>query len=409
MFQLRSTTRTALLASLAALVAIGCGGGGGGGSHGGRTPLTTGGSSGGGTTGTPVTTNGGSTGDTTGGETSTDGGTTGSANGGSTSAGTTGDATTGSTTGSEPTTGGSTAGNSTTGGSIPGGSTGVVSGLLRPNAIYFGHMYGNVGLTSIFENGSGREDVEGLDANAVCVAPDPDRANGLYYAAPANADGSGRRLVRGPSLTSATPIAPDVFDDVTMLQPIGDGIVVAVASTNGRSVLLRVENGVAHVVDDALEATATPDGGLVAYITPGGELKLWDGASTRTLNAGGSILNPALSRDGAWVAFSSDRGAGDGLPFDLYRVSTSTGAVVRITNTPDVAEFGPSFNGDGTAVACVGMGMSESTSGIYVVRGNARTRIAPDSDTPFATYWASAQGRSLRAKGFRSARLRKTQ
>lgn len=442
----------ALVVVLAAGV-IGCGGGGGGGSKGGvivtsgsnggsgnvSTGMTTGEITSGGTAGNPTTTGGASdtgttgseptTGSTTGSTTSTtDGGsttsgttgtdpTTGSTSASTTSAGTTGDATTGSsTTGSEPTTGSSTTGSNTTGstdgGSTDGGTTGgAPTGLLRPNAIYFGHWSDASVVTSILPDGTGRQDVGSGHAGVAGAVADPDDATKTIYAIDR---GGVYGVYRGTSFdpTASEQLAAPAYNFVSSLQPTASGAVVMVAVQNGTSKVFLLQGGVATAIDEADSAAVSLDGTRVAYtkIVDGfDDLYLWNRASgvSQRIVTGADSLFPSFSKDGAWILFSSNRDGSGDTPWDLYQIPTAGGAIQRVTNTPDVSEFGACYNETRTMISVVGMGADADTSGVFVVSNSGTLRIAGDTDLNLATYWTSSTGRSLRsrARGARFTRL----
>ena len=425
----------ALAVALAAGV-VGCGGGGGGGEAKGGPLVSGGGNSGGGlTNGSSAPTTGGATGTSTG--QITTGGTTGSnpttgttgsdpttgttgsdpttgttgttgsdPTAGSTSAGTTGsDPTTGSassgTTGSDPTTGG-------TGGATTGGGT-APTGNLRPNAIYFGHSGDASVSTSILPDGTGRVDEGGLAAGVACAVPDPEQPGRLVYAA---LSGGRYGVYRGASFSVAASerLAAPTFDAVTALQPTANGDVMVVAESGGTSRVYLLGAGTIQAINEADSAAISVDGTKIAYSKDVGgadDLYLWTRATggSRRLVTGGDSLYPSFSKDGAWVLFSSNRDGSGDAPWDLYQVASAGGSVERITDTPDISEFGACYNEARTMISTVGVGLEPDAGGVFVVSNAATLRIADDADATFGTYWTSLAGRSRRVGGARFQRL----
>ncbi|HEY2092425.1 MAG TPA: S9 family peptidase [Thermoanaerobaculia bacterium] len=76
-------------------------------------------------------------------------------------------------------------------------------------------------------------------------------------------------------------------------------------------------------------------------------------------------LGVAASPDGKWIAFQSDHG-GDEI-YDLYATPASGGAVVDLTNTPDVDEESVIFSPDGSMLAFTRRPKTEASNNIAVM------------------------------------------
>ena len=427
------------LAVLVAIGVIGCGGGGGsrgtvvggtnGGADTGSTVLTTGSmTTGEVTTGTTATSTTAAVGPTTGSVTTGNTATSGTSGGGTTSgaSGTTGStttmgpvsATTGTTSAPGGTTGSTMPPSTTTGGATNG--TGTTTGTsapitappssLRPNAIYFGHFYGDASVvTSLLSDGSERQDAAGGADGVVGAFPDPDQAGMTIYALLINGlYGVYSGATFDPS--TATRLVAPAYDAVTGLQPTTNGDVLLVASTGGTSRAYLLSGGAVQTIDEADSASISLDGTKVVYTKLVGDLNqmfVWTRAtrSSQALAPGTDALFPTFSRDGAWVLFSSDRDGTSDTPWDLYQVPTVGGTLDRITNTPDVNEFGASYNEARTMIAFIGQALDPNDNGVYVWSNAGHTRIATDADVAFATYWTTSAGRSI--GGVRGARFQR--
>lgn len=426
-----------------AAAVIGCGGGGGGGTAGGgvRSDLTTGGavSTGGeittgGTTGAAVTTGGGGT---TGAPVvdppptpSTTGtvdpppapSTTGTATTG------TPDPTTGGTTGTpdlppapsttgtvEPATTGTIGVSDPTTGGTPGGPPSPLlppPGYRRSNAIYFGHYVDGSLVSSVLPDGTARLDEGGGSPDIVAAIADPALPGGLIYAA--QVDGQ-YGIYRGTSFDPAASqtLAPPTFDYVTALQATADGSVAAVATSGGVTSAYSIEYGAAFAIDAADDLAMRADGSQVAYskwVGDHSDLYLWTRSSGQSvaLNTGGDAILPSFSKDGNWLLFSSnrDRGYGNGA-YDLYQISTTSGAVERITDTPTVDELGACYDETRTRIAYVALSVDPAATGVFVLSNLGAYRVAADDDVTLATYWTDTDGRSRGGRqGFRFQRVK---
>jgi dipeptidyl aminopeptidase/acylaminoacyl peptidase len=73
----------------------------------------------------------------------------------------------------------------------------------------------------------------------------------------------------------------------------------------------------------------------------------------------------AASPDGKWIVFQSDHGGNE--IYDLYATPASGGAVIDLTNTPDVDEEGAFFSPDGSVLAFTRRTKTESSNNIAVM------------------------------------------
>lgn len=73
----------------------------------------------------------------------------------------------------------------------------------------------------------------------------------------------------------------------------------------------------------------------------------------------------AASPDGKWIVFQSDHGGAE--IYDLYATPASGGAVVALTNTPDVDEEGAFFSPDGLVLAFTRRPKTEPSANIAVM------------------------------------------
>jgi dipeptidyl aminopeptidase/acylaminoacyl peptidase len=71
------------------------------------------------------------------------------------------------------------------------------------------------------------------------------------------------------------------------------------------------------------------------------------------------------SRDGKWIAFQSDQGGGE--IYDLYAIPGDGGAVVNLTNTPEISETSPVWSPDGKSLAIVYKPKTSSASDIALL------------------------------------------
>jgi dipeptidyl aminopeptidase/acylaminoacyl peptidase len=118
-------------------------------------------------------------------------------------------------------------------------------------------------------------------------------------------------------------------------------------------------------------STWSPDGKTVAFVTNiSGRNNIWLAASDGGWPSQLTIsdqrqIDPVWSPDGKWIAFDSDHDGDE--QWDLMLVSTRTGEVVNLTNTPDVAEEGQAWSPDSRYIAFMSKPRSSSTYEIDIM------------------------------------------
>jgi len=133
-----------------------------------------------------------------------------------------------------------------------------------------------------------------------------------------------------------------------------------------------------------------PHSGAVAIATNlTGRFNLW------TVPAGGGFplqltqsddrqLGLAASPDGKWIVFQSDHGGQE--IYDLYATPASGGAVVNLTDTPDVDEQSVVFSPDGSQLAFTRRPKTEPSNNIAVMDFATRQvrQLTHEADKDFA-------------------------
>ncbi len=119
----------------------------------------------------------------------------------------------------------------------------------------------------------------------------------------------------------------------------------------------------------AIGATAwSPDGKTIAFISNiSGRNNLWlvpaeGGWPTQLTVSDQRQTAPAWSPDGKWIAYMSDYDGDE--QWDIFLVSPSTGQVVNLTNTREIAEESPTWSPDGRYLAYM---VKPKTSSVFEI------------------------------------------
>ena len=119
----------------------------------------------------------------------------------------------------------------------------------------------------------------------------------------------------------------------------------------------------------AIGATAwSPDGKTIAFISNiNGRNNLWlvpaeGGWPTQLTVSDQRQTAPAWSPDGKWIAYMSDYDGDE--QWDIFLVSPSTGQVVNLTNTREIAEESPTWSPDGRYLAYM---VKPKTSSVFEI------------------------------------------
>ena len=119
----------------------------------------------------------------------------------------------------------------------------------------------------------------------------------------------------------------------------------------------------------AIGATAwSPDGKTIAFISNiSGRNNLWlvpaDGGWPTQLTVSDQRQTaPAWSPDGKWIAYMSDYDGDE--QWDIFLVSPSSGQVVNLTNTREIAEESPTWSADGRYLAYM---VKPKTSSVFEI------------------------------------------
>jgi len=178
-------------------------------------------------------------------------------------------------------------------------------------------------------------------------------------AAASGAVGEGTRMAR-PSLSSPTPVAkpsadiqPDIQPDIQMVRLDG-------------SPLARL----ADLPPDVADVDVSPDGRTIAFAEKvGGRVSRIftigiHGEKVRRLTRGPGF-GPAWAPDGRRIVYS---GASRPGTWDLYTIPVGGGPPRRLTDTPVLDEWHPSWSRDGSSIAFAGGETSAlGTRGVYVL------------------------------------------
>jgi dipeptidyl aminopeptidase/acylaminoacyl peptidase len=116
-------------------------------------------------------------------------------------------------------------------------------------------------------------------------------------------------------------------------------------------------------------ATAwSPDGKTIAFVSNiSGRHNLWlvpaeGGWPTQLTVSDQRQTSPAWSPDGKWIAYASDYDGNE--QWDIFFVSPTTGQVVNITHTPEIAEESPTWSPNGRYLAYT---VKPKTSSVYEI------------------------------------------
>ncbi|HEY6270759.1 MAG TPA: S9 family peptidase [Terriglobales bacterium] len=121
----------------------------------------------------------------------------------------------------------------------------------------------------------------------------------------------------------------------------------------------------------------SPDGREVVFSTNmTGRLNLWKvsasgGWPMQLLQSDDRQSDAVWSPDGKWIVFQQDFGGGE--IFDLFAVSSDGGALINITNTPDISETSPQWSPDGSMLAVSYRPKTSSTTDIALLDWKTKT------------------------------------
>lgn len=329
---------------------------------------------------------------------------------------------TGITTGTNGTTGtpGTTTGTTGTAGGTNGGTTGgpTTPGALPVDRILFSDGNGTTSvLRRVAADGSDTGVVAQYPTYVVAVAPNPQTANVYAFAArPAdNATDGLVTLYRGGATVdpaTATPLTSQTFNFVDDLAFSPDGTIVFFIGRLGdtdtpRLYRIPTAGGTAQALDSAEGYfSVAPVGQSLVYSKlnvngDGTDLYVRDyspTASPRKLTSAVGENNLAtFDRTGTKIVYSSNA---NGSPsYDLFTIPVTGGTPVRLTNTPDLDEFGAAYNTDGTRLAYSALSQNFGGSGIYVASadGTNATQVLQNTALNFDIYWTSNLGRGITA------------
>ena len=130
----------------------------------------------------------------------------------------------------------------------------------------------------------------------------------------------------------------------------------------------------------------SPDGKQIVFVSNmSGRNNLWlvpaEGGWPMQLTVSDQRqAGPAWSPDGKWIAYQSDYDGDE--QWDLFIVSPTSGQVVNLTNTRDIAEMGPTWSPDARYIAYMVKPRTSSVSEIDVFDMAIRKVKHITSDTP---------------------------
>jgi len=215
--------------------------------------------------------------------------------------------------------------------------------------------------------------------------------------------------------TGATTVdsGPYIFVGSLMFTADGSKIIyIAQKSTGNSGVYIANSNGSGSPtrLDDADDATLSPDGTVVVYsrstFSSGtGQVcrRNTDGSGfvQITNNAFENVM-PQWTKEGDRILFSSDR---SGI-FNIWSMDGAGGSVQQLTTSAD-PDYGASSNTGDTEVVFTKIAFNSQVSGIYKVAVGNTTEaplfVAPDIDS--FVYWTGTNGRAEGVSGMPCMKL----
>src|SRR4051812_22269542 len=163
--------------------------------------------------------------------------------------------------------------------------------------------------------------------------------------------------------------------------------------TDPKTVQMRTRPAVAPLSLDRLYTSRaiggsawSPDGKQIAITTNiSGRMNIWlvaaEGGWPNQLTVSSNRqIQPAWSPDGKWIVYASDYGGNE--QWDLFVVSPTTGEIINLTNTPDVAENGPRWSPDSKRIAFGLKAKNAAAVEIAVLDVDSRQITHVTRDTP---------------------------
>ncbi len=136
-------------------------------------------------------------------------------------------------------------------------------------------------------------------------------------------------------------------------------------------------------------AAWSPDGKAISFTTNmAGRSNLWKvdangGWPIQLVQSDERQFSGAWSPDGKWIVFEQDFGGNE--LWDILAVPSRGGAVMNLTNTPDIREESPQWSPDGKTIAIVYSYVDSKKIGITGGSSIRRLLISPDGKTLLVT------------------------